>query len=151
MQKLIQQIVKFAGVGAAAFVIDYGCMVIFTELFGINYLISATLSFCISVVFNYFASMRFVFSHKDGLSKRREFIIFVVLAVIGLLLNNFCMYAGVELLGIHYMITKIGATVIVCVYNFISRKVFLDGGSQEQELPESEGGMVSSGSEGADR
>lgn len=130
MQKLFRQFVKFMGVGLVAFVIDYGFLVIFTEIFGINYLISATLSFTISVVFNYFASMHYVFTHKDGMSRKREFIIFVVLSVLGLVLNNVCMWLGVEVLGVHYLITKIGATVIVSVYNFVTRKLFLDGGGR---------------------
>ena len=61
---------------------------------------SATISFTASVVFNYVASMRYVFTHKEGMSRRREFIIFVVLSVIGLIINNACMWAGVELLHI---------------------------------------------------
>ena len=72
--------------------------------------------------------MRNVFSHKEGMSRRREFIIFVVLSVLGLGLNNFCMYAGVEFFHIHYLVTKIGATVIVAIFNFVTRKIFLDGG-----------------------
>ena len=67
---------------------------------------------------------------KDGLSRRREFAIFVTLSVIGLLINNFCMWAGVELLGIHYLVTKIGATFIVMVWNFVTRKIFLDAGGE---------------------
>ena len=55
---------------------------------------SATISFTVSVVFNYVASMRYVFTHKEGMSRRREFIIFVVLSVIGLIINNACMWAG---------------------------------------------------------
>lgn len=42
-------------------------MVALTELVGVNYLISATISFTVSVVFNYLASMRYVFTHKQGL------------------------------------------------------------------------------------
>ncbi len=119
---------KFGVVGALAFVIDYGLLALLTEAFGINYLVSATVSFCASVVFNYVASMRYVFSHKEGMSRRREFVIFVTLSVIGLLINNACMWAGVELLGIHYLIVKIGATFIVMVWNFVTRKIFLDAG-----------------------
>ena len=117
---------KFGVVGVIAFVIDYGLLALFTECFGINYLVSATISFTASVAFNYFASMRYVFTHKDGISKKKEFIIFVVLSVIGLLINNGCMWAGVEILGIHYLITKIGATFIVMIWNFATRKIFLD-------------------------
>lgn len=133
MAKIVQQFMKFGVVGVIAFVIDYGLMVFLTEVFGINYLISATISFCVSTVFNYFASMRYVFRHKEGMSRHREFVIFVALSVVGLLLNNLCMWAGVELLHIHYMITKIGATAIVSVFNFVTRKIFLDAGDAPQE------------------
>jgi putative flippase GtrA len=102
-------------------------MVLLTELCGVNYLLSATFSFTVSVIFNYVASMRYVFSHKEGLSKRREFIIFVVLSVIGLGINDVLMWAGTGLLGVSYLITKLVATVIVSLWNFITRKIFLDG------------------------
>ena len=90
---------KFGVVGVIAFVIDYGLLALLTEAFGVNYLVSATISFTASVVFNYAASMRYVFTHKEGMSRRREFAIFVVLSVIGLGLNNGCMWAGVEFFG----------------------------------------------------
>ena len=116
---------KFGVVGVIAFVIDYGLLVLLTEVFGVNYLVSATISFTASVIFNYLASMRYVFTHKEGMSRRREFIIFVTLSVIGLIINNLCMWAGVELAHIHYLITKIGATFIVMVWNFVTRKITL--------------------------
>lgn len=128
MKQLIAQFAKFGVVGVIAFVIDYGLMVLLTELFNVNYLISATISFTVSVIFNYVASMRYVFTHKEGLSRRREFIIFVVLSVIGLLINDALMWVGVDLFGISYLLVKIFATVVVMVWNFITRKIFLDGG-----------------------
>ena len=126
--KLIAQFMKFGVVGVIAFVIDYGLLALLTEVFGVNYLVSATISFTVSVIFNYLASMRYVFTHKEDMSRRREFVIFVVLSVIGLSINNLCMWAGVELFGIHYLITKIVATAIVMIWNFVTRKIFLDAG-----------------------
>ena len=123
---------KFGVVGAIAFVIDYGLLALLTEVFGIHYLVSATVSFTVSVIFNYLASMRYVFTHKEGMSRRREFVIFVTLSVIGLLINNACMWVGVEMFGWHYLIVKIGATFIVMIWNFVSRKVLLDGGDAPQ-------------------
>lgn len=122
---------KFGVVGVIAFVIDYGLMVALTELLGVNYLLSATISFVVSVTFNYFASMRYVFTHKEGLSRRREFVIFVVLSVIGLVINDVLMWLGTGLLGVSYLITKIFATAVVMVWNFVTRKKFLDAGASK--------------------
>lgn len=133
MKKLLQQVMAFGLVGFIAFVIDYGLLVFLTEIVGIHYLISATVSFTVSVVFNYLASMKFVFTHRDDMSRRREFIIFVVLSVIGLGLNDLIMWIGTDVCRITYFVTKIGATALVMVWNFVTRKVFLDAGSRENE------------------
>ena len=119
---------KFGVVGVVAFAIDYGLLAFLTEIVGINYLVSATISFTVSVVFNYVASMRYVFRHREGMSRRREFVTFVILSVVGLVLNNACMWAGVELLGVYYLLVKIAATAVVMVWNFVTRKIFLDAG-----------------------
>ena len=133
MKNLIAQIMKFGVVGVIAFVIDYGVMVFLTEVFGLNPVVSATISFIVSVIFNYIASMRYVFIHKEDMSRSREFVIFIVLSVIGLIINDVLMWAGTELVSIDYRIVKIFATAVVMVWNFITRKIFLDAGSKTQE------------------
>lgn len=126
LKKLLAQFMKFGIVGVIAFVIDYGFMVLLTEVFGVPYLISTTVSFIISVIFNYFASMRFVFKRKDDMSRRREFIIFVVLSIIGLIINDVFMWLMVDFLYIDYRLSKIVVTFIVAVWNFVTRKIFLE-------------------------
>ena len=126
MKKLLAQFMKFGIVGVIAFVIDYGFMVLLTEAFGVPYLISTTVPFIISVIFNYFASMRFVFKRKDDMSRRREFIIFVVLSIIGLIINDVFMWLMVDFLYIDYRLSKIVVTFIVAVWNFVTRKIFLE-------------------------
>jgi len=119
MQKLLAQIMKFGVVGVIATVIDFGIMNLLHYGLGLNILIANTSGFVISLIFNYVASMKYVFAHKEGMSRRREFIIFVVLSVIGLALA-----AG---LGLEANIAKICATALVMVYNFVTRKIFLEG------------------------
>ena len=119
MQKLLAQIMKFGVVGVVATVIDFGIMNLLHYGLGLNILIANTSGFIVSLIFNYVASMKYVFAHKEGMSRHREFIIFVVLSVIGLALN-----AG---LGLEANIAKICATALVMVYNFVTRKIFLEG------------------------
>lgn len=127
MRKLIEQIMKFGVVGVIAFVIDFGVMVFLTEVFGIDPVISATVSFIISVIFNYAASMRYVFSHREGMSRTREFAIFVVLSAIGLGINDLLIWAGTDLASFDYRLVKIFATAVVMIWNFVTRKIFLEG------------------------
>ena len=123
MRKLIEQIMKFGVVGVIAFVIDFGVMV----FLGIDPVISATVSFIISVIFNYAASMRYVFSHREGMSRTREFIIFAVLSAIGLGINDLLIWAGTDLASFDYRLVKIFATAVVMIWNFVTRKIFLEG------------------------
>lgn len=131
MQQLIQQILKFGVVGVLAFLIDYGLLMLLSQAFGVDPVIAAGISFCVSVVFNYLASMKYVFTHREDMSKRREFVIFIVLSVIGLGINELCMLAGVIALGDSALAvtgTKLFATAVVMVWNFLSRKKWLDAG-----------------------
>lgn len=134
MQGLIKQFLKFGVVGGVAFLIDYGVLMLLNVGFGVDSVIAAAISFCISVVFNYVASMRFVFEHRDDLSRKKEFVIFIILSAIGLGLNEICMGAGKVILGeTPFMVTvaKLIATAIVSVWNFFSRKKWLDAGSTD--------------------
>ncbi len=123
----MHQIVKFGLVGVVAFLIDYIFLYIFTEWCGINYFISASLSFCLSVVFNYFASVLWVFKVNKSKEQRSVFTIFIFLSFAGLCLNQVMMWMGVELIDLHYLVVKIGATAVVMVFNFVTRKIFLEG------------------------
>jgi putative flippase GtrA len=126
MKKLIEQIVKFGFVGFLCFFIDYGIMVFLTEVFGVNYLISSAISFTVSVTVNYILSVTIVFETDKNKNKFKEFIVFVLLSIVGLGINQLVMWFAGEILGVFYMISKIAATAIVMVYNFISRKIFIE-------------------------
>lgn len=134
MKKLIEQILKFGVVGIIATVIDFGVLYVLSQPLGMDPVISAGISFCVSLVFNYVASMRYVFTHREDMSRSREFVIFLVLSLIGLAINEAVMAAGVAVLGssaLAVMGTKVLATAIVMVWNFVSRKKWLDAGDAQ--------------------
>lgn len=126
MQKLFKQILRFGIVGGTAFIIDYALLYICTEYLGIYYFISSIISFSVSTIFNYIASIYWVFDVNKGKSQSRNFVLFVGLSIVGLGINQLIMWFGVEQLHVYYMIVKIGATAIVMVFNFITRKMFLE-------------------------
>jgi putative flippase GtrA len=113
-------------VGTLCFCIDYGLMVVLTEFTGIGYFASSAISFVVSVVVNYMLSMRYVFQGKEELTRTQELMIFVMLSLIGLAVNQMIMWIAVEFFGLFYAIAKIFSTMLVTIYNFISRKLFLE-------------------------
>lgn len=124
--KLFQQIFKFGIVGGIAFIIDYGIMVISKELLGFSILLSAGLGFTISVIFNYIASVKWVFNVNKDKNEKKNFILFMIFSVIGLIITELIMFVGTNIINISYLIVKIAATAIVMVFNFITRKIFLE-------------------------
>ncbi len=138
MKKLIEQIIKFGIVGIICFIIDFGIVTVLT-LLGVHYLLAGLFGFVISVIANYILSFKFVFERKENLDRKKEFVIFVVLSAIGCGINELVMYVCVD--GIYMNVTmlkdlipeqiavlgaKVAATAIVMVYNFITRKIFLE-------------------------
>ena len=123
--KLLNQILKFGLVGGTAFVIDYVLLYFCTEFLHIHYLISSIISFTVSVIFNYILSIKWVFDVKKK-QDVKDFVIFIILSVIGLGINPLIMYVMVEKFGVYYMFSKIVSTAVVMVYNFITRKIFVE-------------------------
>ena len=131
--KLLIQFIKFSIVGVIAFFIDYGLFLLLTYLFGVNYLIASTISFVVSVIFNYLASMRYVFVGRADQTRIQQFIIFFVLSVIGLGLNQLILWLCVDILTIPAWFGKLVATAIVMVFNFVTRKIFLEEHGQKEQ------------------
>lgn len=124
---LLEQIYRFAVVGGLAFIIDFTLLLYLTEIAGLNYLLSATLSFIFSVLFNYILSVFWVFDGRKHYRSLSKVLLFFILATCGLLLNNAIMWFSVEILAISYIIGKLVATAVVMVFNFVTRKLLLEG------------------------
>ena len=139
LQKLIRQILKFGVVGVLSCVIDFAIYYGMYNFLGIHYLVAGFFGFVISLVFNYYCSMAFVFASKDGVDKRAEFMTFMILSLIGLGLTELIMWIVVDGIYIHVpmiqcafldeyikLLAKVIATGIVMIYNFVTRKIFIE-------------------------
>ena len=122
---MILQLIKFATVGVIAAITDVGILLALKEILNFDVLIASAISFTVSVTVNYILSMTFVFKSKKQ-NKLKEFVIFVLLSIGGLCLNQFILWIGVNFTTIHYLVVKIIAMVIVPIYNFVTRKIFLE-------------------------
>ncbi len=152
-RSLIEQILKFGVVGGLSFLIDFIVYTLIILVFSGGkdpsrpvVALAALFGFVISLIFNYLTSMKFVFVHDEAMDRRKEFLIFAVLSVIGLLLNeaiilgvlavfDHAAFLQTELLWAYKeWIGKIIATGIVMVYNFVTRKIFIEKKQEKRSL-----------------
>ncbi len=160
MKNLIKQFMKFGVVGVICFAIDYvigfATMKFVVRLWGASAyetgsLVGSALGFIISVIVNYILSFKFVFERKEDMDRRAEFVIFITLSTVGLLINSLVIWLhtaplfsffssaftwGWGLFGMTltedaaqslvYTFGKLVATAVVMVYNFVTRKIFLE-------------------------
>lgn len=126
VNKIVNKIIKFIIVGGIATIIDFAFLYIFKEFLNIDVIIANTLSFIISVTYNYIASITWVFDVNKNKNKNVQFILFIVFSIVGLIINNVILYILTDKLNIYYLISKVIATIIVMIFNFITRKKFLE-------------------------
>ena len=128
--KLVQQIIKFGAVGFLCFFIEYGLLILLREAAGMPVLVANFLAFVVSAIVNYILSILFVFETDKNKNKVKEFLLFFVLSVGGLIINQLVLWAGTTLLdpfwSRSYILVKPFATGVVMVYNFITRKIFIE-------------------------
>lgn len=146
MIKIIKQFLKFGVVGVICFFIDFGLYTLCNFL-GCPYLISGIIGFLVSVIVNYLLSMKFVFERREDISRKKEFIIYVILSTIGLGINELILYICIDIIynnwsflqslyndRISEIAAKIVASGIVMIYNFVSRKIILEKNNTNMEM-----------------
>ncbi len=120
------QFFRYAFVGGAATVADWAVFYILTKALGVHYLISGVAAFVLGLTVNFLLSKIFVFSAEENKhSAGTEFAVYAVIGVAGLLMTEGIMYVLAEKLALDVMLTKITATAVVFVWNFVARKVAL--------------------------
>jgi len=114
------EFLRFGIVGFITFLADYGLLFILTEFFNVEYLLSSGIAFSFAVILNYFLCLVFVF--KNAKNGNKQFALFIVTSLIGLLLNQLCMWMLVEIVIVHYMFAKIISTGIVMLWNYFTKR-----------------------------
>ena len=132
--RLVRQMLRFSVIGTTAFILDTLLFWIFIKC-GINQNIALAMAFILTLVYNYVFSIRWVFDAKKKNSSATMFV-FAVLSAIGLDLTEVIYSVLIHLiidytLNIHpsdtwKLFAKVVSSFIVMVYNFITRKLFLE-------------------------
>lgn len=119
------QLIRYTFVGGLAFLVDFGTLYILTENFNLHYLVSAAIAFILGLVTNYFLSIGWVFNRHKVSDRKVEFIIFTLIGLAGLGLNELFLWIFTDLAGIFYLLSKILTAILVYLWNFFARKMIL--------------------------
>lgn len=128
--KSVRQFISYFGVGGAAALVEWVAFYLFASVLRIQYLLATALAFILSTTANWFLGRVFTFkdsAYKD--KKVREITLVFTVSAIGLLFNMGLMYLFVTVLkmdtDILKVVSKVLASGIVFVWNYLARKCFI--------------------------
>ena len=130
-QTIVSRIYKHARVfrylisGGMAAGVNFLSLYIFTEWFGIYYLLSSVLSFVLAVVVSFVFQKFWTFQDhsRDFIHKQAWTYLFV--AVTNTIINTIFVYSLVEYAGFHYLWAQFVSNVIIACESFFVYKKFI--------------------------
>ena len=122
MKEEVKKFISYFFVGGMAAIVEWVSFAIFNSF--LNYMIATIIAFIIATTANYFLGKKMTF--KNYKQKKKDIISVFIVSGIGLLLNMLFMHILVEVIKVPYqMISKIIATGLVFIWNYISRRIFI--------------------------
>ncbi len=119
---LRRQILTFAVIGVVATAVQYLLLVTLVESFGINPVLGSIIGFTVSALLSYRLNHFLTFGgtalHSTALPR------FLIVAAIGLGLNTSVMVFFYTIIGVHYLISQVAATVIVFLWSFTGNRLW---------------------------
>ena len=119
----IRQLSLYVIVGGIATIVEWICFYIFNGKGEINYLAATTLAFIISTFANWLAGKLILFKEWNNILL--ELVKIYVTSIAGLGFNLILMWIMVEQIGLKEMLSKIIATGLVFMWNFLVRKLII--------------------------
>ncbi|MFH1503724.1 MAG: glycosyltransferase family 2 protein [Candidatus Diapherotrites archaeon] len=124
IRKGIKEFFKFGIVGFVGTIINLGILYLFTEFFGIYYLLSAFFAFIIAMTNNFILNKIWTFGEKINSKFSKKYLQFSLVSVIALAFNLYFLYFFTEFLGIYYLISQIFAIILSLMINFLGNKLW---------------------------
>lgn len=138
----IATIVDYLVFGLIIWLFDTGSYESFFEIFTVKAsssvvaVVATALGFIAGLIVNYFMSIWFVYVHKGDSKKFNGILKFVLLSAVGFVINTLGMYVGFSLLGYNEWIVKIILTIVVMIYNYISKRLLIFNKEEKVESGE---------------
>ncbi|MCK5624405.1 GtrA family protein [Candidatus Pacearchaeota archaeon] len=124
-KKSVKEFLKFVCVGFTGTILHLAVLYIFTEFFGIYYLVSSVFGFCFGVTNNFILNKIWTFKEKLNHGVFKKYYKYFVLNVIILFINLFILYFLTEFLQMYYILSQIIAVGFSFLINFFISKFWI--------------------------
>lgn len=111
-------------VGGLATIVEWAVFYVLNSFLLIHYALSTAIAFILSTFANCFFG-RLILFHESKQNIAKELVKIYAVSIIGLLMNIAIMFVAVEKIGIQEILSKIIATGIVFIWNFLIRKLLI--------------------------
>lgn len=118
--KAFAQLARYLLVGFSTVGLEMVNIRLFTEVLGLWYMVSNTLAYIISFIFNFFLNRIWSFKSKGDL--KFQLGAYGILFIINLFASNGIMYLLTSVWGVYYMISKLISIGVIVSWNFILYK-----------------------------
>ncbi len=108
---------KFGIVGFSGLIVDFGITYIFKEELGTNKYIANGLGFIVAASSNFILNKIWTFQDKSE-QVRRQYILFVSIAIVGLAINQLVLYILHDRYFMEFYLAKFFAIGVVTAWNF---------------------------------
>ena len=119
----IRRFLKFCITGGIATGINLGLLALFVEKAGLDKILSAVLSFAISIPASFALNEIWTFRERRGLSQTSllvRIVKFILLGLVGWGINIAVYSLSLKVVGIYYIISEMIAIVVTVLWNFFS-------------------------------
>lgn len=119
------RLLRYLVAGSVAAIVDFGLLYLFTDEFGLHYLISAILAFIAAFFVSFFLQKFWTFRDDSVDRVHVQVVIYFVIAVFNLLLNTALLYLFVDVGGLWYMAGQFLASGLLAIESFFISRHFV--------------------------
>ena len=116
---------KYLMIGGTSALIDLSLFYLMAILMEMHFIVSATISFILATLANYFIGIRFLFNSGIRFNKKEEIILVFFISSVGLGINLASLYALSVWVGLGLMVPKVIASLSALVWNYSMRNNFV--------------------------
>ncbi|HZK03849.1 MAG TPA: GtrA family protein [Bacteroidaceae bacterium] len=120
---LIIKLLKFSLVGFSGMIVDFSATWVLKEKIRINKFIANSIGFILAATSNFIWNRIWTFSGTEG-EVGRQYLSFILISVIGLILNNTFLYLFNVKLKQNFYLSKLIAIGFVTLWNFFMNYLF---------------------------